>query len=277
MGRMHAQTCRYVGAFVSRLACLLRSSFARETEMKPAAGGRERPGRSLHTHSVSLKHQIGVPRSILPSESGHRSSPRRARQRQHEHRTAMRHVVVHVAFFRTSCARGGGRASALKAGVESRPLSPSRTSRRRSSPTCTSRAPRGGPPRGARSRECCRFHVRWFFPGDRLNSTNEATKRRAAVRNHASVARSRIIMEGARAIDNRVHANAGNTGSCGVLSQQLACWFRSTRKLPVDSACPRSHTLSFSGGKPRGKSCRMRRRCQRLTTSWLMTIPTPSE
>ena len=165
MGRMHAQTCRYVGAFVSRLACLLRSSFARETEMKPAAGGRERPGRSLHTHSVSLKHQIGVPRSILPSESGHRSSPRRARQRQHEHRTAMRHVVVHVAFFRTSCARGGGRASALKAGVESRPLSPSRTSRRRSSPTCTSRAPRGGPPRGARSRECCRFHVRWFFPG----------------------------------------------------------------------------------------------------------------
>jgi len=60
-------------------------------------------------------------------------------------------------------------------------------------------------------------------------------------------------MEGARAIDNRAHANAGNTGSCGVLSQQLACWFRSTRKLPVDSACPRSHTLSFSGGKPRGK------------------------
>jgi hypothetical protein len=55
MGRMHAQTCRYesyVGAFVSRLACLLRSSFARETEMKPAAGGRERPGRSLHTQCV---------------------------------------------------------------------------------------------------------------------------------------------------------------------------------------------------------------------------------
>ena len=93
--------------------------------------------------------------------------------------------------------------------------------------------------------------MRWFFPGDRLNSTNEATKRRAAVRNHASVARSRIWK--ARAIDNRAHANAGNTGSCGVLSQQLVCWFRSTRKLPVDSACPRSHTLSFSGGKPRGK------------------------
>ena len=131
----------------------------------------------------------------------------------------------------------------------------SHRSRRRSSPTCTaSRAPRGGRPRG----ECCRFHVRWFFPGDRLNSTNEATKRRAAVRNHASVAPGTLAMtlahmEGARAIDNRAHANAGNTGSCGVLSQQLACWFRSTRKLPVDSACPRSHTLSFSGGKPRGK------------------------
>lgn len=67
---------------------------------------------------MSLKHQIGVPRSILPSERGHRSSPRRARQRQHEHRTAMRHVVVHVLrsdLIRTSCARGGGRASALKA------------------------------------------------------------------------------------------------------------------------------------------------------------------
>lgn len=62
----------------------------------------------------------------------------------------------------------------------------------RGSPTCTSRAPRGGPRRVGREVGSCRFHVRWFFPGDRLNSTNEATKRRAAVRNHASVARSRI-------------------------------------------------------------------------------------
>jgi len=91
--------------------------------MKPAAGGRERPGRSLHTQCV-VETPDRCPSVILPRESGHRSSPRRARQRQHEHRTAMRHVVVHVAFG-LRCARGGGRASALKAGVESRPLSPS--------------------------------------------------------------------------------------------------------------------------------------------------------
>ena len=38
---------------------------------------------------------------------------------------------------------------------------------------------RGGAAWAPRSWECCRFHVRWFFPGDRHNSTNEATKRRA--------------------------------------------------------------------------------------------------
>ena len=130
---------------------------------------------------------------------------------------------------------------------------------------------RGGAAWAPRSWECCRFHVRWFFPGDRRNSTNEATKRRAGRRARPAAPVRNACICGTH------DANEGNTGSCGVLSQQLVCWFRSTRKLPVDSACPRSHTLSFSGGRPRGKSCRMRRRCQRLTTSWLMTIPTPSE
>jgi len=69
----------------------------------------------------------------------------------------MRHVVVHVAFG-LRCARGGGRASALKAGVESRPLSPSDSTSHVATSVvahhvahvCTSRAPRGGPPRGGR-------------------------------------------------------------------------------------------------------------------------------
>jgi len=132
--------------------------------MKPAAGGRERPGRSLHTQCV-VETPDRCPSVILPRESGHRSSPRRARQRQHEHRTAMRHVVVHVAFG-LRCARGGGRASALKAGVESRPLSPSDSVARRD----VGRRPRarrglreGGRRVGARSRECCRFTTAMVF------------------------------------------------------------------------------------------------------------------
>jgi hypothetical protein len=245
--------------------------------MKPAAGGRERPGRSLHTQCV-VETPDRCPSVILPRESGHRSSPRRARQRQHEHRTAMRHVVVHVAFG-LRCARGGGRASALKAGVESRPLSPSDSVARRD----VGRRPRarrglreGGRRVGARSRECCRFHVRWFFPGDRLNSTNEATKRRAAVRNHASVARSRIWKARALSTIERtqtqgIRGHAGyslNSLSAGSVRHESCQLIRHVR----------DHTLSPSlGASHVAKSCRMRRRCQRLTTSWLMTIPTPSE
>lgn len=243
---------------MSRLACLLRSSFARETEMKPAAGGRERPGRSLHTHSVSLKHQIGVPRSILPSESGHRSSPRRARQRQHEHRTAMRHVVVHVAFFRTSCARGGGRASALKAGVESRPLSPSRTSRRRSSPTCTSRAPRGGPPRGA-GREvgsavgstCDGF----FLGTDSTLQTRPQNGARPCAIMHLWLARSRIWKARALSTIERtqtqgIRGHAGyslNSLSAGSVRHESCQLIRHVRDHTLSPSLGASHVARAAG------------------------------
>jgi hypothetical protein len=60
----------------------------------------------------------------------------------------MRHVVVHVAFG-LRCARGGGRASALKAGVESRPLSPSDSVARRDLSSVVAHVHVAGSERGA--------------------------------------------------------------------------------------------------------------------------------
>jgi len=150
------------------LACLLRSSFARETEMKPAAGGRERPGRSLHTQCVvetpdrcPSGQSCPVRVATGPLHVGHGSGST----------STGRRCGTWLFMLRSDFVRARGRSRERAESrcrvppTESLRLTPSHVATSRSSPTCTSRAPRGGPPRGARSRECCRFHVRWFFPG----------------------------------------------------------------------------------------------------------------
>jgi len=157
MGRMHAQTCHS-----NEPPCLLRSSFARETEMKPAAGGRERPGRSLHTQCVvetpdrcPSGQSCPVRVATGPLHVGHGSGST----------STGRRCGTWLFMLRSDFVRARGRS---RERAESRCRVPPTESDVSHVATTSvvahvhvagSDGPRGGPPRGARSRECCRFHV----------------------------------------------------------------------------------------------------------------------